>query len=145
MGRDRPGGMERGRSGGESRTALDAVCRHRRIGEQPVSQHGCWSRDGGATWAATTLTAAADNVAVDATNPQIVYASAGGILVSSDSGATWRTSLPVRQSVQTIATVPGNPRLGFRGRHSRPEHLCDEMEWRREADDLLHLPGRELL
>ena len=107
--------MERGRSGGESRTALDAVCRHRRIGEQPVSQHGCWSRDGGATWAATTLTAAADNVAVDATNPQIVYASAGGILVSSDSGATWRTSLPVRQSVQTIATVPGNPALVFVG------------------------------
>ena len=65
------------------------------------------SRDGGATWANTSVTAAADNVAVDPSNPQIVYADANGIFVSTDGGTTWTLSMPVRQDVQSIAFVPG--------------------------------------
>jgi len=64
------------------------------------------SLDGGVTWTTTTVTAAADNLAVDPIT-QIVYANAGGIFVSTDGGTTWISSLPVRQNVQTIAVVPG--------------------------------------
>jgi len=65
------------------------------------------SRDGGATWSPTSLTYPAENVAVDPANPQTVYASASSIFQSTDGGAHWTESMPVRQTVQAISIVPG--------------------------------------
>ena len=63
------------------------------------------SRDAGNTWTATSITAAADNVAVDPNHPSVAYANAGGIFMTADSGTTWTEVLPVRMNVQTISVV----------------------------------------
>ncbi len=73
------------------------------------------SRDAGKTWVQTAVTDAADNIVVDPNNPQFVYATADGIRRSTDGGTTWSTSLAIRQLVQCLAIVPGNPSAVFVG------------------------------
>jgi len=70
------------------------------------------SRNAGATWAVSTpppvqapFSTPADNVAVDPNHPNIAYVNAGGIFITTDSGATWTEALGNRMNVQTIAVV----------------------------------------
>ena len=94
------------------------------------------SRDGGATWTATSITAAADTVAVDPNNPQVVYANAGGIYISTDAGTTWSSVLPIRQYVQTISVVPATPSVVFVG--ATPGQNIFVSKWSGDGTQMLY-------
>jgi uncharacterized protein (TIGR03437 family) len=94
------------------------------------------SRDGGVTWTQTSVKAAADNIAVDPTNPQIVYASAGGIFRTTDGGTTWSPTLAVRQNVQTLAIVPTNPPTIFVG--ATPGQNIFVTKWSADGKQMLY-------
>jgi hypothetical protein len=94
------------------------------------------STDGGITWTATSITAPADTVAVDPVNPQIIYVDAGGIFVSADGGNNWKSSLPVRQYVQTISIVPSTPSLAFVG--ASPGQNMFVSKWSPDGTQLLY-------
>jgi uncharacterized protein (TIGR03437 family) len=94
------------------------------------------SRDGGATWTATPITAATDTVAVDPNNPQAVYINAGGIYASIDGGTTWSSVLPIRQYVQTISVVPATPSIVFVG--ATPGQNMFVSKWSADGAEMLY-------
>ncbi len=63
------------------------------------------SADGGNTWDPTSITSPANVVAVDTTNPQVVYVNADRVYSSADGGVTWS---PVLSPIPNfIDTIPG--------------------------------------
>jgi len=94
------------------------------------------SRDGGITWNATSVTDVADAVAVDPNNPQVVFASAGGIFASTDGGTNWTSVLPVRQYVQSISVVPSTPSSVFVG--ASPGQNIFVSKWSKDGTQLLY-------
>jgi uncharacterized protein (TIGR03437 family) len=93
------------------------------------------SRDGGATWNATSVTRLADNVAVDPNNPKVAYANAGGIFLTTDSGATWSEVFPVRSNVQTISIV-SSPSIVFVG--SAPGAIPFVTKWSADGKQMVY-------
>ncbi len=73
------------------------------------------SDDHGSTWAAVPLPAGAGRVAVDPTNPAILYAAAGSALQKSQNGgATWSPILPLgTEQVIGIAVSPADHQLVY--------------------------------
>jgi uncharacterized protein (TIGR03437 family) len=94
------------------------------------------SRDGGTTWTGTPITAAADTVAVDPINPQMVDVNAGGIFVSTDSGTTWSSVFPIRQYVQSISVVPASPSIVFVG--ATPGQNIFITKWNPDGTQMLY-------
>ncbi len=94
------------------------------------------SRDAGKTWVQTSVTDAADNIVVDPNNPQFVYATADGFRRSTDGGTTWSTSLAVRQLVQCLAIVPGNPSAVFVG--AAPGQNIFVSKWSADGKQMLY-------
>jgi uncharacterized protein (TIGR03437 family) len=61
------------------------------------------STDGGLRWSRTSITAAADVVAVDPNHPQTVYAAADQVYVSTDGGDSWTPLLTV--PLHSVASI----------------------------------------
>ncbi len=83
------------------------------------------STDGAEHWTRMTLPAGTNGpngIAVDPGDPRRLYLAAwgvatpggdtgGGVLLSTDAGATWKTVLPQSQHVYDVTIDPGNPSL----------------------------------
>ncbi len=106
------------------------------------------SHDGGATWAPANSGLSQDahvtGLAIDPTNPQIVYAATinHGLLKSTDGGRSWMQvigELPASKPMLSVAIAPAHPNLIFGGfeRGAIFKSTDGGQSWRRAASGLI--------
>lgn len=94
------------------------------------------SRNEGTTWSRTSVTTAADNIAIDPNDPKIVYANADRLYKSMDGGSTWSVALEVRQFVQCLAIVAGAGQTVYVGASSPQNGFVSK--WSPDGKQLLY-------
>ena len=94
------------------------------------------SRNEGTTWSRTSVTTAADNIAIDPNDPKLVYANADRLYKSMDGGFTWSVALEVRQFVQCLAIVAGAGQTVYVGASSPQNGFVSK--WSPDGKQLLY-------